>query len=388
MSNTILISLCFGSANYQVGELSSYGGRSILAIQSLPFPIPGMAVGTSQFLDNAPPFWIRDLLPDAWGEMVMLHEMAKAGIKRSEISLAHRLSYVGSSGLGAWQFLPERNFPGGEIVRDLEWIRDQAMRLLKHQSGVDLDWMVGSVSLGGARPKLFVDLANGQISLGRLAKDRDWILKFPGVSDAPDDGNWEYMYARIASEYGLNVPAHTLVDGKYFATQRFDKSGQDRFIVRTLSGINQKPHTDNIGNSYESAIDAIPDMSAERVRQFLKLAIFNSIMVNRDDHAKNISYVIDKHGKMKDSPFYDLTYSPALGVHGISLNRESWFEFQDVVEAFSLFGLSKKQIAFAVTELQDILVSWSKFAQESGLEASDRMTERHSEILSGLSKMA
>ena len=54
MSNTILISLCFGSANYQVGELSSYGGRSILAIQSLPFPIPGVAVGTSQFLDNAP----------------------------------------------------------------------------------------------------------------------------------------------------------------------------------------------------------------------------------------------------------------------------------------------------------------------------------------------
>ena len=96
----------------------------------------------------------------------------------------------------------------------------------------------------------------------------------------------------------------------------------------------------------------------------------------------------DKHGKMKDAPFYDLTYSPALGVHGISLNRESWFEFQDVVEAFSLFGFSKKQIAFAVTELQDILVSWSKFAQESGLEASDRMTERRSEILSGLSKMA
>ena len=88
MHNTVQISLCFGADIFQVGELSSQSGRSVLAIQSLPFPIPGMAVGNSQFLDSAPPFWIRDVLPDAWGEMVMLHEMAKAGIKRSEISLA------------------------------------------------------------------------------------------------------------------------------------------------------------------------------------------------------------------------------------------------------------------------------------------------------------
>jgi len=387
MSNTVFISLNFGTAILPIGELSSHGGKSILKIQSLPFPIPGMAVGTTQFLDSDPPFWIRDILPDAWGEMVMLHEMSKAGFKRSEITLAHRLSYVGNSGFGAWQFLPEHNFRGGEFVSDIDWIREQATRLLKHESGVNLDWMAGSVSLGGARPKLFIDLEDGQISLARLAKDRDWIVKFPGITDAPDEGSWEYLYARIATQYGLKISPHALINGKYFATKRFDKCGQERLIVRTLSGINQKSHTDSMGNSYESAIDAVQDMSFGRTSQYLKLVIFNSVMVNRDDHAKNISYLINQHGTIADAPFYDLTYSPALGIHGMSLNRESWFGYHDVVEVFSLFGLSKKQIAMSITELRDVLADWPKFVQESGIEASQRLSERHAEIASGLAEM-
>jgi serine/threonine-protein kinase HipA len=387
MPNTVHISLCFGSETYQIGELSSQGGKSILAIHGLPFSIPGMAVGTTQFFDNAPPFWIRDILPDAWGEMVMLHEMAKAGIKRSEITLAHKLSYVGVSGLGAWQFQPEQTFKEGEVVRDVDWLREQAIQLLNHQTDVNLDWMVGSLSLGGARPKLFVDLVDGHVSLERLAKDRDWILKFPGLRDAPDDGNWEFMYTQIASKFGLNIPPHDLVNGKYFATKRFDKLANERFIVRTLSGINQKLHTDMMGNSYESAMDVVQDMSAERMRQFLKLAIFNAVMINRDDHAKNISYLFDKHGRIKDAPFYDLTYSPVLGVHGISLNRESWFGYHDVVEVFSLFGLSKKQIDGVISELQDILFSsWNQFLSHAGIELTDRTHQRQTEIFAEMMK--
>lgn len=90
---------------------------------------------------------------------------------------------------------------------------------------------------------------------------------------------------------------------------------------------------------------------------------------------------------MKDAPFYDLTYSPALGIHGISLNRESWFGYQDVVEAFSLFGISEKQIALAIAELRDVLADWSKFVQEAGIHASERLSERHAEIFSGLAAM-
>lgn len=387
MNNSVSISLNFGAQSYTVGELSSRSGRSILNIKSLPFPIPGMGVGITYFPDNTPPFWIRDALPDAWGERVMLHEMEKAGLKSSEITLALRLSYVGNSGLGAWQFLPERHFSSGEFVRDIEWIREQATKLLKHEPSVNLDWMVGSISLGGARPKLFVDLDGNQISLERIAKERDWLVKLPGVNDAPDDGQWEYMYAKIAKAYGLHIPEYALIHGKYFASKRFDKIGHKRWIVRTLSGINQKPHQDNMGNNYESAMDTLPDMSFDRINQYLKLVVFNSVMINRDDHAKNISYLIDAHGRMTDAPFYDLTYAPSLGGHGISLNRESWFGIEDILEIFQIYGLSKKQIILAITELKDTIAPWQRWVQESGIEDTYRLHERHSEILSELKKI-
>ena len=53
---------------------------------------------------------------------------------------------------------------------------------------------------------------------------------------------------------------------------------------------------------------------------------------------------------------------------------------------FTVWTVEKK-IGSAIAELRDILDSWPRFVQESGIEASDRLAERHSEIFSGLLEM-
>ena len=45
-----------------------------------------------------------------------------------------------------------------------------------------------------------------------------------------------------------------------------------------------------------------------------RLAVFNVLAHNRDDHAKNFSYMMSKTGEWKLSPAYGLTFSS--GPHG------------------------------------------------------------------------
>lgn len=40
-----------------------------------------------------------------------------------------------------------------------------------------------------------------------------------------------------------------------------------------------------------------------------RLAVFNVMAHNRDDHAKNFSYLMNEEGQWKLSPTYDLTFS-------------------------------------------------------------------------------
>jgi serine/threonine-protein kinase HipA len=40
-----------------------------------------------------------------------------------------------------------------------------------------------------------------------------------------------------------------------------------------------------------------------------RLAVFNVLAHNRDDHAKNFSFLMDENGEWKLAPGYDLTFS-------------------------------------------------------------------------------
>jgi serine/threonine-protein kinase HipA len=45
------------------------------------------------------------------------------------------------------------------------------------------------------------------------------------------------------------------------------------------------------------------------VEKMYRLAVFNVLSHNRDDHAKNFSFLMDNHGEWKLAPAYDLTFS-------------------------------------------------------------------------------
>ena len=49
------------------------------------------------------------------------------------------------------------------------------------------------------------------------------------------------------------------------------------------------------------------------VEKMYRHAVFNVMSHNRDDHAKNFSFIMDFKGEWKLSPAYDITFSPGPG---------------------------------------------------------------------------
>src|SRR5690606_29809205 len=49
------------------------------------------------------------------------------------------------------------------------------------------------------------------------------------------------------------------------------------------------------------------------VEKMYRLAVFNVLSHNRDDHGKNFSFLMDGMGRWKNSPAYDLTFSSGPG---------------------------------------------------------------------------
>ena len=79
---------------------------------------------------------------------------------------------------------------------------------------------------GGARPKcIYSD------------KEGHWLVKFRHPYDPKNIGELEYYYNQMARQCGIVVPDFKLIEGKYFASRRFDIEKGQRLHVVTASGL-------------------------------------------------------------------------------------------------------------------------------------------------------
>ena len=125
-----------------------------------------------------------DSLPDAWGQLLLDRMLKKHGINRDEFSIIDRLAVVGTQGMGALIYRPERNLSYGQDVDNLDELAEECQRILNTEETEKLDelYRLGGTS-GGARPKVMMEI-DGE----------PWIIKFPAHVDRADIGKMEYDY--------------------------------------------------------------------------------------------------------------------------------------------------------------------------------------------------
>jgi serine/threonine-protein kinase HipA len=94
------------------------------------------------------------------------------------------------------------------------------------------------------------------------------------------------------------------------------------------------------------------------------LAAFNVFAHNRDDHSKNISFLMDENGKWKIAPAYDLTFSSSShGMHSTMVSGESANPTkQHLLELANYFKI--KNASNIIDQVQEVIYNWKVYANQ------------------------
>ena len=246
------------------------------------------------------------------------------GILPNEVTALDRLAYVGLNGMGALVYEPDESPKHYDEKINLDVLASQTEQVLEGESGEVINELLAlNGSSAGARPKAMIGLDSQRKNIshgtGELSEGFEhWIVKFPNTQDGNDSGVVEYIYSIMAENAGLEMPATHLFPSQkgsgYFAVKRFDRDKNKRFHMHTVSGLIHSNYRFP-SHDYEDllALTSAITKDIREVEKMFRLAVFNVMAHNRDDHAKNFSFLMDESGEWKLSPAYDLTFSNGPG---------------------------------------------------------------------------
>jgi serine/threonine-protein kinase HipA len=292
--------------------------------------------------------------------------MKARGIEPEEATTLDRLAYLGGNTMGALTYVPAMADASDERDLKLLDLAQEVQTLLTddgHEVLAELARAGGSP--GGARPKanVFFNPDTGQMSTqaGYVSNAQDWLVKFPGDGDAPDCCAVEELYARVARQCHLGMTPtrfFQLPGGmSAFGTQRFDRRQAQRVHVHSLAGLLhanfQEPSV-----SYEDFFRATRRLTRDQrqLRKAVQRCVFNVLMNNRDDHAKNLSFMMEADGSWQLAPPYDLTYCAGYrGEHFMDIAGEGRTPArQHILTAAKAAGLSNGDAADAIDEVLEL----------------------------------
>ena len=281
-----------------------------------------------------------DSLPDAWGRGLVDEWMRANGVPRERITSLDRLAYVGSRGMGALCYEPDRGprrrrpsaLSMREIVEAAQLALAGRLRDVPALEAAREIIRLGS-SAGGAHAKAFVGYnpITGEIvpDLPMLPDGFEhWILKIT-ERDRPWEGEAEFATYLRARAAGIDISESRLVeiDGlRHFLTRRFDRAGNRRHHVLTLMALRHLPEAAVDGRlSYDQLFLSAEELGlgyAAKEEVFRRMA-FNVLADESDDHAKNFSFLLPEGGAWRRAPAYDLTGGVPTAAPADD-NRRAW----------------------------------------------------------------
>jgi len=297
-----------------------------------------------------------DSLPDGWGRLLVDRVMLSNHIDPGQISTISRLAMIGKSGMGALTYKPEFTFTRKSPQIDFDNIAAECNRILKaeHSSQLDNLFLLGG-SAGGTRPKILTTI-----------DDEEWIIKFPSLDDNKNIGKQEYGYSLCVKECGILMEETRLFPSQkcdgYFGTKRFDRvinpdGERKRIHMVSVSALLETSHRiPNLDYNILMKLTLSLTKEFEEIEKLYRLMCFNVFAHNRDDHAKNFSFLyIEKERRWILSPAYDLTYSHSIGgehaitVHGNG-NNPGRQELLLVAKGIGFSARKAKEIADEIYE--------------------------------------
>ncbi|MBP3737338.1 MAG: type II toxin-antitoxin system HipA family toxin [Lachnospiraceae bacterium] len=370
------------------------------------YSFPGLSEETFHGL----PGLLADSLPDRFGNRLIEQHLAQQGRDPASFSAVERLCYTGKRGMGALEYVPvlwgstevQEHVDVAALTKLASDILSERkkLRIPKGDKAMEQILRVGT-SAGGARAKAVIawneetgDIRSGQIAAGEGYSY--WLIKFDGVTGNKDHGDEddgpkytriEYGYYLMATAAGISMSRCRLYreGGRYhFLTKRFDRIGEigDKLHMQTLGAMAHFDYNVPGENSYEQAAEVIYhlNMGQKEIEELYRRMIFNILANNRDDHVKNISFLMDRTGKWTLSPAYDITYAfdpynRWTARHQMSAaGKTDDFTKADLMEAAAHMNISARRAGRIIGEVAGAVSRWNEFADEALL---DKATTKH-----------
>ncbi len=315
-----------------------------------PFELPlesGVFIAKSQpFQGNFGVF--DDCLPDGWGMLILDRFLQKQGIQLRKLTILYRLSLVGKSGRGALEFRPDKSIFNTYEEHNYDKIASETQEILLSHSykgkGIDELYYWGG-SPGGARPKIFVKYNN-----------KEWLVKFRTTYDPADIGQTEYKHSLLARKCGIEMPETFLFEGKYFGVERFDrKNGQKIHVVSVAGLLNADYRSPSIDYFALFQLCNILTHNLHELWKLYKLMVFNYLIGNKDDHAKNFAFLYE-NSEWRLAPAYDILPSDGInGYHTTTINDKLEPKIDDIITIATKAGLDKTRATLIFNEIKNII---------------------------------
>jgi len=290
-----------------------------------------------------------DSLPDKHGMPFIDRYFEKQGVKPFEVTLLHKLAFIGDRGMGAIEYYPKEDedvTTSNSAINAKDIYEEMKQGLKDKNSSIEMLMNIReSVSpIGGGRPKMLVqyNYNTGEIRLNRqelYARHNRAIIKFDEIYDYVGSiglTKLEHIFMSMAKELGIKTAEFQLIqEGKanHLLVKRFDRDNDDNKIhISTASALMHSDISILKSTSYENlfALTRVLCKSQEEVEELFKRMVLNILAFNFDDHTKNFAYLMNREGKWSLSPAYDITYSKGamkshattIGGKGLNITRE------------------------------------------------------------------
>ena len=350
------------------------------------------------------PGLLAESLPDHFGRLVIDSWLQERNQSLGDLDAVEMLCYVGRRGMGALEFEPALvDDPTGRAVNIEDLARLAAMalenrrtvggHLLDGQPNQDVwrELFHSGTSAGGANPKAIVawNESTGEVRSGEVVDDQDfghWIVKFDRggsiASVARDEGAVEFAYSELARGAGIAMAECRLARAgrrRHFMTRRFDRTPGGRKVhMQTLGGLAHWDFRHGGTASYESAFAIVRRLGLPMVdvETLFRRTVFNVLVSNRDDHVKNIGFLMDETGNWSLAPAYDLTYvfEGAMGEtykHQMTINgKVDGFKRADLLACGASAGVARARAADLVEDVREAVSGWRFVAEDCGVRAA------------------
>ena len=291
-----------------------------------------------------------DSLPDGWGLLVQDRFLLKNGISPDSLSMLDRLAMVGTTGRGALEFYPDESITSNTNYADLSKLAKEAEIIYSDDSylGSIEEFQKRGGSPGGARPKIMIIDRDNQ----------EWLVKFRALMDPQNIGETEYKYSLLAKECGVEMPETRLFDGKYFGVKRFDRvNGKKLHTISMAALLRADYRLPSIDYYHIFKAASILSHDVKELWKIYRLMVFNFLIGNKDDHAKNFSFIYREDG-WHFAPAYDLLPSHGIrGYHTTSINDSITPTKEDLISVAAKAGLSTKEADEQFDQINHIIAS-------------------------------